>query len=75
MDDDEERVTIAVTKQEITTILAALEHWQDSVRETDHDGVVTQDIPFNLELTFLLEPPLSRAAIHELWKRLHAARS
>jgi hypothetical protein len=51
-------------------LIAALRHWQDVVRETEIDGVSIQQIPFNLELHFIVEPPLTHAEIDELCQRL-----
>lgn len=75
MDEDEdEEVTITVTRHELTTLHAALLHWIDSVPERELDGVTIQEIPFNLELYFLLEPPLSHEESRDLGQRLFAAR-
>lgn len=73
MDEDEE-VTITVTIREITTLHAALLHWIDSIPECESEGITIQEIPFNLELYFLLESPLSYEEIRELCQRLLAAR-
>jgi hypothetical protein len=74
MDDDEDPVTLTVTNSELTTLHAALMHWIDMVPERELDGMTIQEIPFNLELYFLLEPPLSHAESRDLCQRLLAAR-
>jgi hypothetical protein len=73
-EDEDAEVTITVTIRELTTLHAALLHWLDSVPQRELDGITIQEIPFNLELYFLLEPPLSHEEIHDLGKRLLAAR-
>lgn len=73
MDEDEE-VTITVTVRELTTLHAALLHWIDSVPQRELDGVTIQEIPFNLELYFLLETPLWHDESRNLCQRLLAAR-
>jgi hypothetical protein len=72
--DEDEKVTITVTIREVTTLHAALLHWIDSVPERESEGVTIQEIPFNLELYFLLESPLSHEESRDLCQRLLAAR-
>lgn len=72
MEEEEEVFTVQLTRSEITTITGALNHWQDEVRETEVDGELVQQIPFNLELHFFIEPPLPRKAVFELSQRLQA---
>lgn len=72
--DEDEQVTLTVTGRELTTLHAALLHWTDSVPERELEGVTLQEIPFNLELYFLLEPPLSHDESRDLCQRLLAAR-
>ncbi len=56
---------------ELATVLAALRHWQAITREREVDGAVIQDIPQNLQLHFLADPPLSHAETNELCERLN----
>lgn len=66
----DEPVTIPFARSELATVIAALRHWQQVVRETDVDGVSVQQIPFNLELHFIVDAPLSHAEIDDLCQRL-----
>lgn len=70
--EEDELFSVQLTRAEITTLTGALSHWQDVVPETEVDGELMQQIPFNLELHFLLEPPLPRADVFKLLQRLQA---
>lgn len=71
---EDEEISVPLTRSEITTITAALAHWREAViRETSVNGELVQQIPFNLELHFVFEPPLTREELLQLCQRLRAA--